>query len=559
MHRLCCCWALAAALAAATPEVAFEVAIDGDGDDRFVAVAPLGDSGAVAVGSHGGSAPDDAKAIGATHEGWSYPSAVIVASDATGTTTGRVHFAPGLLLPTAVAAGEEGIYIGGYASPGMVAVVEGHQGLGIEPSFAQRELETWCPPEHHSEPRVKEATDQRGVPCVLRFDRDLQAITAATFLEGWQSAWHIPRPLREDAIQPLHLAIASDGDVIVSHDGGYNLMTEDREPNPLEAFYAVGDHLSRLAPDLDERRWHATFHTPAVDPAKVLEYQRASDHFTMMWGSPEIDDWAHPFLGNPRVLRMRLDSEDRIWCAGWSPTRTSGEPWWSPFLLRFDPADGSITRRLYNPDPMSGGKDRMGGLVSDAAVRSVALTPGDDLLVSVIGDGGNSVVRRDPRDYARKVGGWRGTLGPFHGRHLFWGGFARLAEEDGAFVYGHYVGRAVGPRTRRDGTPMQQDMWIVDLAATDDGGAIAVGRHHGPLATTANAWATAKAARGRGGFLHRYDADGRRTFSTSLGRLRPFELRVAGDRAWIAGERHGEDGRAAVVLAVDLGGSKAEG
>jgi hypothetical protein len=546
---------LAAAPAGEPPVLVATTVTDSEGDDAWHAIAAV-DQGAVAVGRMAAPPVTGREPLGRSPEGWTYGHGVVMRFNATGAIVACQSFARDLFLPTAVVAAGDAVWVGGYAAPPMAELIGGLGGLQSQADWSPRTWRTWCPPEHHSEPLRKDATDQRGVPCVLRLSADLARLTGGTFLEGWQSAWHIPEPLREDDWQPLHLALTVDGDLVVGHDGGYCLPPAAGESPSFEHFYSVGDHLSRLSPDLTVRRWHTVYHSPRTDAAKVLRYQDASGHFTMKWGTPRLTRWDHDFLGQPRTLRLRLDAADRIYCAGWSPTRTAGEPWWSPFCLRFDPVTGAEDGwRIYTPDPMSGGGDRLDGLVSDACVRSLAPTADGRLLLSLTGDGGNNVLTRDPVDHTRPVA-IRGSIGPFSGRHLFWGGWTLVDPADRSFVRGHYVGRPVmRPWRRGQQKPLQQDMWIVDLVDTPRGGVAAIGRFKDGLDTTAEAWC-AGAGLAAGGFLHLYDATGAPIFSTALPGCRLYELRRAGDRLWLAGERRLPDdrGAAAVCLVVDVPG-----
>ena len=50
---------------------------------------------------------------------------------------------------------------------------------------------------------------------------------------------------------------------------------------------------------------------------------------------------------------------------------TSREPWWCPFLWKLNDR-GKVVWKAYSFDPMGGSGGRMGGLVSDSAIRSMA-------------------------------------------------------------------------------------------------------------------------------------------------------------------------------------------
>jgi hypothetical protein len=440
------------------------------------------------------------------------------------------QFAPGVAKVTSVQVNSNGVYVGGYASPGLEPLIGDLGGLLAKGRFDQRSLKTWCPPEHFSEPERKAANDQRGAPFVLRLSRDLARIECGTFLEGWQSVWHVPKPLGEDHDQPTAIGLLSGGDIVVAHDGGYNKQPPAGKPAGFEEFYDVGDHLSRLGADLKTRAWRRDIYTPSVDPAKVNRYQNNSKHFSAKWKTLPFD-WKLPHLGNTRILRMRVGPGDAIALSGWSPTRTSGEPWWSPFLLKYG-ADGREVWRAWTVDPMSGGGDRLGGQVSDACVRSVAFDAEGNVLASMIGDGGNNILRWDPRDPTRRAPALRGSVGSFPGRVLFWGGVARLDKESRQLLGGNHLA-AYGPARggRSTGShPYYRATWAEDVAALPDGRVLAVGQNNGGYVTTAPWFADSV-----GGLVVLYDREFAVSFSTTVADARLRTLAARGSRALVMG------------------------
>lgn len=383
------------------------------------------------------------------------------------------------------------------------------------------------------------------MPCVLRIADDGQLVSG-TFLEGWASTWHVPGLVSENVTQPVLLATLADGDVVVSHDGGYNL------PSPasgMEAFYAVPDHLSRLSADLTQRRWLVSWHSPLIgDPTAVTRHLHASMHFTMGGGTPAVD-WRHGFLGNPRTLGLAVDGRRQVVAVGWSPTRTAGEPWWSPFVVRFD-GDGNEVGRWFAPDPFDGDDERLHGVVSDAAVFAVAAHGDDGLVLSLGGDGGNNVNRRDPRNWRQKLDKkWQGRFGPMSGRHLFWGGLAHL-DGEGRLTAARYLGRPQRDTRRRKPRVLMQDCWAEAVAVLADGRVAAIGRFRGTLDTVGQPWPGSDPVAHYGSFLGIYSVAMEPRYVTALDPLRATALAAGGGRLFVAGHRGSGHGARAVVVAV---------
>ncbi len=439
-----------------------------------------------------------------------YHTGFVARLDAQGKPIAAHHFAKGLLMLTTVEVNDAGVYVGGYASPGMVAVLEKLGGFSAVIGDAQRQTPHKVPSDHWTDDRFDPEADGRGVPVVLRLSHDLQTLEAGTALEGWQSLWHVPRPLREDRWQPVGLALLSDGDVVVSHDGGYVRDPGQDNPATEDHFFYVPDHLSRLSPDLKHRRWKHDIYTPTVDP----------DRASAILNRP----WPHDTLGSTRTLRTRTDGS-HTYLVGWSPTQTGGEPWWSPFLFKLD-GDGRIVWRAYNPDPQSGGNQRMNGLVADSAIRSIHIAPDGHVLFAGISDGGNSVLRYDPRDYNRNAEKLRGESWGFGGRTLFWGTVGRLNPDDPELLGGETIlGR--DPKNNR-----VQAAWPIDLVGLPDGRVAVAGRQTHGFRFTPDAWSTQPHA----GFLRLYDKDFRLTFSTALPGIKPMTMATWGNRIVVVGQ-----------------------
>jgi hypothetical protein len=425
--------------------------------------------------------------VGSSAEGWQYGCGLVLRLGADGRRTlSALQMRWGAAVLTSVAVGAGGqVYVAGYGSPGVEGLMTGLMRKG---RYDQRRWQAAVPREHGSEPRRADAHDQRGVPFVLRLSADLSEVTAGTMLEGWQSCWHVPRPLGEDRWQPVGLVVLPGGDVVVGHDGGYLAEPADGVAGDIEDFYHVGDYVSRLSGDLATRRWTRTIHRPRIDREHANRFlTRISSRYL----EPLDEPWPHDSLGQPRLMRMRSAGGDRIFLAGWSPSRTSHEPWWCPFLLQLD-GQGEIIASAYTPDPFTGPKGRMGGQVSDSAIRSVAIDEKGHWLVAGIADGGNTMLRRDPRDLRRRVDGLRGEVHSFQGRTLFWGLVARLDGRSQELMGGHLIcgwrGRALAAA------------WPTDLAPAPAGGAVVIGRHTRGFKVTADAWfdPVPGSARGKG-------------------------------------------------------------
>ena len=418
---------------------------------------------------------------------------------------------------TSVAVNERGIYVTGYGSAGMDRLIAGHKSIVATPDRSHLPVKPYIHRDHYTDDRYDTRRDVRGSPMVLRFDADLATVTAATWLEGWQSIWHVPRPLREDRWQPVHLALLPDGDVVISHDGGYQapLRPEDSGRTSDHHFFDVPDHLSRLGPDLDARRFHLTHAGPVMDPAKI---NRHYPHFK----------WTRPYLGQARTLDMAVDPQrKRLYVAGWVPSQTSGEPWWSPFLHAYD-LDGKYLWSVYSPDPMSGGKDRMNGQVSDAAVRSVHVGHDGQLLLTTIGDGGNSVLRFDPRDYTQPASKMRGSVHSFRGRMLFWGTVARVDPDSRELTGGDHVSGFASP----DGRATLTAAWSTALVPLGDAHLLGIGRQTTGFRFTDKAWDSSDS----GGFLRLFDSEFRLLLSTGVKQANLRDVAAMGRRAVIVGE-----------------------
>lgn len=406
--------------------------------------------------------PDASPTHGTPDRNSAYRHAFIATVHPDGSRLSRAAtFAPGLVQITTVLPTRTHVYVAGYATPALAPLLKAKPALHPTPPTTPTQGKHFTPSEHHDEPSIAPNTDQRGAPFVARLSPDLTTLEAATFLEGYQSLWHVPRPLLEDHYQPVPLALLSDGDLVVAHDGGYNVNVKPGDKPTLESFYTAPDYLSRLSPDLAKRRWKTTILSPEVDPARAAKGIKA-------------DQWPHPTMGNTRIFRLRADTQDNLYISGWSASRTVNEPWWSPFLRKYAP-QGTLTWKAWEVDPTSG-DGRMHGQVSDAFVRSVALDDNNFILTSQIGDGGNNILRWDPRDYRQPARNLRGTVTNFPGRVLFWGAVSRLDPNSRELLAGNHFS-ASGPTTSRRGSRIQlHPVWANDLSAVPSGRILAAGR-----------------------------------------------------------------------------------
>lgn len=458
------------------------------------------------------------------------------------------QLARGVLHATAVAAARDAVYVGGYATDGLEALLKERPGLIREyPLRGEQKLlaeggmmaANGLPSDKPDPLEGRPWLGRLGAPCVLRFSADLQTLEGGTYLEGWQQVYDKNRqcgrdrdgkrrgPFQEYFWQPIDICPLPAGGVVVSHDGGYfriltdadraaaaGLESAEARDGMLKrlAFYDVADYVSRLSADLSRRAWKTDIHTPPTDIATASRLKNG---------------WNKPHYGNPRVHRMRLDRDGNPWICGWSASATSKEPWWSPFLWRFDPESGTPTRRLYEYDPMAGGENRMGGLVADTAVLSVAAEADGNLLTCLISDGGNTPMWSGPR--GAEGGKMLGPVpGPSHRKsvHHFWGQVHRV---DGRTFDG-LGGAKSGPYA-----------WTIDAAGLPDGHFLALGRVNCPLPYTPDAWWTNSPVANPNAFLRVVGPDYKTAFWSEIPGVRPFELKpIGGDRYLIAGSCTGE-------------------
>lgn len=448
------------------------------GDQRaaIVAAALNSDSGRLAVAGQWPEQHPQAIHLGVADDQSPYAPSALLVMTSDGQVQGTVAFAAGAFLPTDLHVADDGLWLAGYAGEGFARWLDEQQIPGLrahDPSFAQRQWELHTPGEHHDEPRYDPRYDGRGAPAVLFFAGDALALNSAALLEGWQSTWFVPAQVQETWWQPVLLERFANGDIVVVHDGGYNLAPTPGQSLGFCEFSLAYDVVSRLTPDLTKRHWHTRMHGPTVDPQAISAHMQEGVHFRQT----SMSVWSEPVLGNPRAWSLTIDGDDQLWVAGWSASRTAKEPWWCPFIRRVS-EDGTIADGPWSPSPTAGG-GRLGGQVSDTAVRAVQALRDGGMAVILLSDGGNNVSRRDPWDpLAEPKAPWFGQPDPFRGRTLFWSGLTRLqpaveAPMNLELAWGlHLGGQSRDQRNRHTTRPA----WAEQVVELDDGRLLLAGR-----------------------------------------------------------------------------------
>jgi len=443
-----------------------------------------------------------------------------------------LQFEKGVVTLTSVAVEQKGVYVSGYASAALEELLANTSGLVREYPLKE-DVQLIEEGKMLAENGIfdkdadpiggRPGLGRYGAPFVLLVDKDLTKILAGTYLEGWMQVWDKPRymgkgrpRLQEFFWQPTAIAVLSAGDVVVCHDGGYlrRLTDEDRKlaekhPNLLGSlpFYDTCDYVSRLSPELAERSWKQSVYTPHVDQ-KVAQRVK--------------NGWPHGHYGNPRTHRLRTDEKDNIFLCGWSASATSNEPWWAPYIWQLDPNDGRLVKTAYEYDPMSGGGNRMGGMVADTAVISIRPDGAENLLASLKADGGNSPIGLSPKaDHSQPAEKMKGFMPHIANVVHHWGVLSRfdpktLARLAGAKMASNMDGSA-GPA------------WVKDMAPLADGFVLAAGRYNFKLDHTPDAWTQHDTGTEPSGFLRVYRPNLELEFSTAVPGLVPFEVAPISD------------------------------
>jgi len=445
------------------------------------------------------------------------------------------ELADGIALFTTAQANEHGVYVSGYASDALEPLLQGKPGLMTKyPLAAEAQL--------IKEGKILEATGLKdkdpiagrpglgryGAPCVLRFTPDLKAVTAGTYLEGWQQVWDKFRckTIRPHETfppdyfwQPTALGLLKSGDLVVCHDGGYFRLLTDQDRRIAGgddllkrlAFYDCCDWVSRLSPDLSKRAWRQPIYTPAVDAETAKRIKGG---------------WPLPHYSSPRTHRMRLDRDEGLFLCGWSASYTSKEPWWSPYVWKLNPADGKLLWKAYEYDPMSGPDNRMNGTVADTAIATLALDGDGNLLAGLFADGGNTVIGWSPKaELGRRFEG--PIKGPGLGIKLvhWWGTIHRVNAETREGMGGaRFAGNNKG---------VAAPGWAVDLASMPGNQVLAAGRCNFEFPWTGNAWHRGDPEENPTGFVRVYSAEFDLLFSTALPGVIPFEIVPLSDNRFL--------------------------
>jgi hypothetical protein len=451
-----------------------------------------------------------------------------------------VELADGIAIFTSAVASDRGVYVGGYASEGLEPLLRGKPGLTAGyPLVTEARL--------IKEGKILEATGvkdkdpiagrpglgRRGAPCVLLLAPDLKAMTAGTYLEGWQQVWDklrckTIRPAEtfpaEYFWQPTSLALLKAGDPVVCHDGGYFRLLTDKDRQIAGdnadllkqlAFYDCCDWVSRLSPDLSKRAWRQPIYTPAVDAETARRVKGG---------------WPLPHYSSPRTHRMRLDRDDGIFLCGWSASYTSKEPWWSPYLWKLNPADGNPVWKAYEYDPMSGPDNRMNGTVADTGVAALAIDGDGNLLTSLFADGGNTVIGWSPtaqlgRRFEGQIKGPALNVKLVH----WWGTIHRVNPQTREGMG--------GARFASNNKGVAGAGWAVDLASMPGNQVLAVGRCNFEFPWSRDAWHRGDPEENPTGFVRVYSAEFDLLFSTALPGVIPFEIvPLTGDRFLVVGQ-----------------------
>jgi len=351
------------------------------------------------------------------------------------------EFGKGILSCTTVQANDNGVYVAGYATDALEALLKDVPGLmkeyPLRKEVALLESGKWPDAVGEAKDTIPEKKHGQlgryGAPFILRLSADLAKIESGTYLEGWQQVWakyrsttDRPKGARnrggwpvEYNWLPILVRLLKSGDPVVCHDGGYyRLLTdEDRKFAAENAERLVNENPTSHPPT----PWRGTRSTSEPLPdreTRIDAYRRATlkrlgfydvcDHLSRL--SPDLDKrvwhtpiytpatnpkaankvrfgWRAPHHSNPRTHRMQLDEDENIFLCGWSATCTSCEPWWSFYIWRMSSQTGELIWKVAEKDPMAGGRHRMFGSVADRGIGALAVR-GDRFYHSSYSDGG---------------------------------------------------------------------------------------------------------------------------------------------------------------------------
>jgi hypothetical protein len=468
------------------------------------------------------------------------------------------EFGRGIVSATTVQVNSRGVYLAGYATEHLAPLLANVPGLvrqyplkrDANPLQANNPNEAPGIPRNATTAPTLIQPKATGAPFVLRLSADLKTIQCGTYLEGWQQVWPKARNIGRKLVwpveksfpgqtrwqcwpteytwQPTHVGLLKSGDLVVCHDGGYSRELTDAGrklaatiADPAEAkkllgrlvFYDVCDYLSRLSPDLDKRTWRKDIYAPTIDLETIKRLKPG---------------WPHPHYSNPRTHAMKLDKNDTIYLGGWSASATSSESYWTPYLWKVKPEDGSVVWKAYEYDPMSGGGNRMGGQVADTAVFALAVDNDSNILASLLSDGGNNVMGWSPRAVLGEK--FEGEAAGGAGYHV--SGVAHFHGQIHRFA----ADTRVGLRRTRVG-PIG---WLIDLAATSDNGVLALGRSNYDFEWSDDAWQKGDKTENPTAWLRLYSPKLELLFSTAMRGVVPFSItRLSPERFLIVGQSAG--------------------
>jgi len=417
-------------------------------------------------------------------------------------------------IMTSVVATREAVYVSGYANEQLEPLIKDVPGL-MRTYGLPRASETVT--EGRSTGASKPGLHKHGAPFVLKLSKDLSRIEAGTYLEGWQQVWEKQRVIqtkptwkswpREYFWQPTTLNVTAGGDVVVTHDGGYDrentpedLAAAKQAKDPAKLlgrlrFYDVCDHVSRLSGDLSKRVWHQTIYAPETNQQAAAQLR---------------DGWPKGHYSNPRTHRTKLDAAGTVYLAGWSASATSAEPYWTPYLWRLDGGTGRVVGKSYAYDPLAGeGNQRMNGTVADTAITALAVEPDGTVLAGLLSDGGNTVMGLSPKADLKTRFEGPVTGGDYGGGLVHW--WSQLHRLDA---------------TKNEGiarTRIGRTAWLVEIVPLASKHVLAVGRCNGKFETTKDALQVAGVDENPVAFVRVYDGEMKMVHSSQIRGVVPFE------------------------------------
>jgi hypothetical protein len=174
---------------------------------------------------------------------------------------------------------------------------------------------------------------------------------------------------------------------------------------------------------------------------------------------------------------------------------------------------------------MGGPDGRLAGLVADSAIRSMSFDRQNGLYVAGISDGGNTVIRKDPRDYLKQAPEIKRGFGGMRGRVLYVGHLMRLDGDSRELLSGTGLGSY--------GKGGYQATWAVDITPLPASRVLTIGRHGQNYPSTPDAWFNIPAEEGM--FLKVLNSDFEETFSVNIPHAIPYTATCHGSRGVVVG------------------------